>query len=493
MTIIFNGHSFKYEVENICKLFFTSELFKHVYDAEKIDFQDDVIVTRLKKGKTKTSLLVIAKIKDKLVKKHKFVFNNEGNYEDECERLLSIAVYECLKEITNIDVSWGIMTGIRPVKQMNYMIEKGNSIEEAKKIFKEKFLVSDVKIELCENTLKNQMPIIESSKPNSYSLYVSIPFCPSRCSYCSFVSSSIANKKALDLLDSYLDNLCREIEYVGNIVKDKNLSLETVYVGGGTPTTLSAVQLDKLLNCMCDNFPVSCAREFTVEAGRADTITKEKLLVIKKYGATRISINPQTFNDSVLQKIGRKHTANDVIECYDMAKQIGFDDINMDFIAGLPSDTYESFCETIDKAIELSPTNITVHTLTVKRSSDLFNSDGLDNSISQKNISDMVDYAYDKLTKNGYLPYYLYRQKNTLQNLENIGYCKKGYEGLYNIFIMEEIHTILAMGASAVSKLIRKKSQKVKRIFNYKYPFEYNNNFEEMIKRKDEINDFYTL
>lgn len=491
MTIIFNGHTFKYEIENICKLFFTSELFKHIYDTNDFNIDDDIVITRLKKGTTKTSLLVVAKINNKISKKHKFVLNDSDKYDDECERLLSIAVYEALKEITNTDVSWGIMTGIRPVKQMNYMLEKGNTLEEVKKIFKDKYLVSDVKIELCENTLKNQLPIIDSSKSNSYSLYVSIPFCPSRCSYCSFVSSSIANKKALDLLDSYLDNLCKEIEYVANIVKNKNLILETVYVGGGTPTTLTHIQLEKLLTCMCDNFPINSAREFTVEAGRADTITREKLLVIKKFGATRISINPQTFNDSVLQKIGRKHSANDVVECYNMAREIGFNDINMDFIAGLPTDTYESFCNTIDKAIQLSPTNITVHTLTVKRSSDLFNSNGLDESITQNDISKMVDYAYFRLTKNNYLPYYLYRQKNTLQNLENIGYCKKGYEGLYNIFIMEEIHTILAMGASAVSKLIRKKSQKVQRIFNYKYPFEYNNDFKEMLSRKNQINDFY--
>lgn len=490
MTIIFNGHTFKYEIENICKLFFTGTLFKHIYNTDVFNIDDDVVITRLKKHKTKTSLLVIVKMDGNISKKRQVVENNIENYDDECERLLSIAVYEALREITNIDVSWGIMTGIRPVKQMNYLIEKGNSFNDVKKIFKEKYLVSDIKIDLCEQTLKNQMPIIESSKFNSYSLYISIPFCPSRCSYCSFVSSSIANKKALGTLDDYLDNLCKEIKYVADIVKNKNLRLESVYIGGGTPTTLTPIQLEKLFNCMYNNFPINSAREFTVEAGRADTITREKLEVIKKFGATRISINPQTFNDSVLKAIGRNHSADDVVKCYNMAKEVGFDDINMDFIAGLPNDTYKSFCNSIDKAVELSPTNITVHTLTVKRSCDLFSVDKLDDIITQQDVSNMVDYAYNKLSQNLYLPYYLYRQKNTIKNLENIGYCKKGYEGLYNIFIMEEIHTIIALGASAVSKLIKEKSKKVKRIFNYKYPFEYNNNFKEILNRKNQLDDF---
>lgn len=492
MTIIFNGHKYKYEIENICKLFFTAKLFNLVYDEIPDKNQTDVIFTKLRKNDNKTEIYVSVNMNGIFVEKSDIILNNQKDYEKECERVLCTTLFKILRKITKRKVDFGIMTGIRPVKQINYLIEKGMTFDEAKAVFKDKYLVCDKKIKLCEDTLKTQLPIIELSKENSYSLYVSIPFCPSRCSYCSFVSSSISNPKALSLVDEYLDKLCEEIKYVANIVKKKGLKLETAYIGGGTPTTLNEKQLEKLLNCVNDNFDVKNAREFTVEAGRVDTITQEKLIIIKNAGATRISINPQTFNDDVLSVIGRKHTAKDVVKCYYLAKQLGFDDINMDFIAGLPTDTFESFCKSIDEAIKLSPTNITVHTLTVKRSSDLFSADGVFKDIFQNDISKMVDYAYKQLTENGYIPYYLYRQKNTLDNLENIGYCKKGYEGLYNIYIMEEIHSILAMGASGVSKLIRKKSQKVNRIFNYKYPFEYINDFDEIIKRKDIIDEFYS-
>lgn len=490
MTIIFNGHTFKYEIESVCKLFFPCVLFRHEY--ESYDFsRDDLIITRLKKGRRTTRLLAVIKRQDGMFCSHCVLANGHEKYEDECERLLAVAVYEALSAATGIQVKWGVMTGIRPVKQMNYWLEKGKTKEEVRRIFAEDYLVSPQKIALCEQTLANQVDIIEASKPNSYSLYVSIPFCPSRCSYCSFVSSSIAAPKAKALVEDYVDKLCEELRYIGKIVAGLDLRLETAYIGGGTPTALTAEQLARLTACIDANFPMDTVKEYTIEAGRADTITEEKLRVIRDAGATRISINPQTFNDEVLQNIGRRHTAQDVVDCYELAKKLGFTDINMDFIAGLPGDTLESFRRTIDRAVELSPTNITVHTLTIKRSSNLFHANELDENLKEMETSEMVEYAYQKLTKHGYEPYYLYRQKNTLQNLENVGYCKKGYEGLYNIYIMEEIHTILAAGASAVSKLIRKKSQKVQRIFNYKYPFEYNKDFDTILRRKDEIAEFY--
>lgn len=492
MTIIFNGHSFKYEIEAVCKLFFPCVLFRHEYESE--DFQrDNLIITRRRPGKRTTGLLAAVKLNGKLYAASERVENAHPRYEDECERLLAIAVYHALQKATGIDVKWGVMTGIRPVKQMNYWIEKGKSPEEVRRIFQEDYLVSPQKIALCEKTLGNQVEIIDASKPNSYSLYVSIPFCPTRCSYCSFVSSSISQPKAKALMDEYVVKLCEELRCIAEKIEGLGLCLETAYIGGGTPTTLSAEQLKMLTDCINQNFPMDTVKEFTIEAGRADTITEEKLRVIKEAGATRISINPQTFNNQVLENIGRKHTAEQVIECYHLAKRLGFDDINMDFIAGLPGDSLESFKKTIDLAVELSPTNITVHTLTIKRSSDLFHPGDLDQNLPDLEISKMVEYAYNLLCQNGYEPYYLYRQKNTLQNLENVGYCKKGYEGLYNIYIMEEIHTILAAGASGVSKLIREKSQKVQRIFNYKYPFEYIREFSEMLKRKDAIEEFYRM
>ncbi len=490
MTIIFNNHEFKYEIEAVCKLFFPCILFKHEYQLSDLD-RDNLIVTQLKQEQQTIYLSTMVRLDGQVFSEQQCVDSNHIHCEKECERLLAVTVYLALKRATGIDVKWGIMTGIRPVKQLNYWIEQGHSIQQVKEIFQRDYLASEEKFELCKQVREHQISIIDASKPNSYSLYVSIPFCPTRCSYCSFVSSSIAGTKAKALVNDYVEKLCEEIRYIGDIVKRFSLSLETIYIGGGTPTTLSAEQLILLTNTIKQAFLVQDVKEYTIEAGRADTITREKLLAIRQAGATRISINPQTFQDHVLKAIGRKHTVQQVIDCYHLARELGFEDINMDLIAGLPEDTLETFQDTIDKIIALSPTNVTVHTLTIKRSSDLFQNHEENEKISDDAIVQMVEYAYQKLTQNGYYPYYLYRQKNTLQNLENIGYCKKGYEGRYNIYIMEEIHTILAAGASAVSKLIRHRSQKVHRIFNYKYPFEYNKDFKTILERKNQIAEFY--
>lgn len=487
MTIIFNNHPYKYEIESVCKLFFAYALFQHEYNSSDLE-RDDLIITELKKAERETFLTATVRQQGVVLTETCLVSNEESDYTNRCEWMLATAVYRVLSKLTGIVPPWGMMTGIRPVKQYHYYLEKGYTPEETAGIFTDDYGVIPKKLAICRQISEIQQPIIAASDAKSYSLYVSIPFCPTRCSYCSFVSSSIAAPKAKALVEEYLQKLCEELVVIGRYAMDAGLKLETVYVGGGTPTTLSAEQLSQLFACMQENFPLEQAKEFTVEAGRADTITKEKLEVIRGAGATRVSINPQTFSDTVLEEIGRKHTAKQVLECYELALECGLTDINMDLIAGLPGDTLEQFQASINQAIALCPTNITVHTLTIKRSSDLFEkgiSEGMDQT------SNMVDYAYDTLSAVGYLPYYLYRQKNTLQNLENVGYCKPGYEGLYNIYIMEEIHTILAAGAGAVSKLIRKKSEKVERIFNYKYPFEYNKDFNEILRRKECIRSFY--
>ena len=491
MTIIFKGQDFKYEVENVCKLFFPLTHFQFRYDGEKDAElpEGDFLVTRLKRGRNTTFLLAVLCWKGRCFTGRRKLPNDTVPYQKEAERILSVAVFDALKMATGVDVKWGVMTGIRPVKQMHYWLSQGNTPEQVRKIFQNDFLVAPQKIELCEKTLKNQREIIRVSKDNSYSLYVSIPFCPTRCSYCSFVSSSVHTPKAKALLKDYVPKLCDELKRIAVIARERELRLETVYIGGGTPTTLSAEQLQSLMEAIAREFPMKEVREYTVEAGRADTITEEKLRVLRKAGVGRISINPQSFNDRVLQAIGRKHTAQDVIDCYHMAQKIGFDAINMDFIAGLPEDDLSSFQRTIDLAAQLSPENITVHTLTIKRSSDLFRTS--DRKTVEEQVPDMVGYAGEKLSQWGYEPYYLYRQKNTLQNLENVGYAKKGAECWYNIYIMEEVHTILAAGAGGVSKLIHPDSPKVDRIFNFKYPFEYLSDFEEILNRKEEIRSFY--
>jgi oxygen-independent coproporphyrinogen-3 oxidase len=292
------------------------------------------------------------------------------------------------------------------------------------------------------------------------------------------------------MIPLYVENLCEEIRYTAEITERLGLKPDTVYFGGGTPTTLSAAQLERIMRTVSQSFDLSNVKEYTIEAGRPDTITPEKLEAIKANGCTRISINPQTLNDSVLAAIGRNHTSGQFYDSFMLAREKGFDSINTDVIAGLPTDTPESFKATIDGLIKLSPESITVHTLSIKRSARLNSAD--DKSEILKNpAKKMVDYATEQLYANGYKPYYLYRQKNMVENLENIGWVKPGYESLYNIYIMEEVQTIIALGAAGSTKLLDRKSGRLERVFNYKYPLEYNNHFDLMIKRKGEIEEFY--
>lgn len=497
MTLFFSGHNFKYELEGIVKLFFPVVRFRHVYD-EINPTENSYVLTRRKRGKSNTYLWVRVKLGKQTCHESFIISNNIEQYEKECERLLAILLYQVLSKMTGILPRWGILTGIRPVATIQKLRRQGQSDETIAAYLKEQYLVTDEKIQLAFLTADTQQQMLQQVSDNSYSLYISIPFCTSRCSYCSFVSHAISTKKSMEKVDDYVPLLCEEISYTAKIAMELGWTLETIYIGGGTPTALSASQLKKITDTISKHFDISIAKEYTIEAGRADTITREKLEVIKQAGATRISVNPQTFNDDVLKAIGRKHSAQQVKDSYLLAKEVGFDSINMDFIAGLPTDTIESFQNSIDTAIALSPSNITVHTLSIKRSADLFQETP---AISADCTTEMTDYAQKKLIKSGYFPYYLYRQKNTLGNLENVGYSKKGYESLYNIFIMDETQTILACGAGGATKLVRQPVSKyekyvidakpIARIFNYKYHFEYINHFDEIIKRKAEVKTFY--
>ncbi len=488
MTLIFIGQSYKYELESICKLFFHCRKINLEY--ETTDFErDQLIITRQKRGKTKTYLLTVVKLGGHTYRRHRAIPNNTDRLDKTAERLLCQMVYKILSEVTGITPKWGILTGIRPVKNLHWDEERGNPLTETDRQFREDYLVSEDKIKLCHMIYEVQKPAFALSQGRSVSLYISIPFCPSRCSYCSFVSQSIANRNVQKLLPSYVEHLIKEIEYTAQIIDALGLKLETVYFGGGTPTSLTAEQLGLLCDAVERSFSLDGIREYTVEAGRADTITEEKLRVLKSAGVSRISINPQTFSDSVLEAIGRKHTAEDVVRCYELARRIGHSCINMDFIAGLPTDTEESFFQTIDRAIDLSPENITVHTLSVKRASDLMAEETLSVKELANPVGAMVDYAQTRLLESGYLPYYLYKQKNTPGNLENVGYCKAGYEGLYNIYMMEEVHSVLACGGAAVTKLVNQQTHQIERIFNYKYPYEYITGFDEILKRKEQVKE----
>lgn len=476
------NHSFNYETEKLCRLFLP---FEKINIIDYVEPAEIYAVAEIKDDEAKAFLSIGKKSHSASAKILK--------YEDEptekvAERVLARALYECFAVLTGYRSQWGILTGVRPGKLYSALVrEMGQA--KAELYFKNELLVSDKKITLCATTAKSERTIVEKSEKNSFSLYISIPFCPTRCSYCSFVSHSV--EKSEKLIPEYLEKLHIELAETAKIAKDLKLKLETVYIGGGTPTTLNAEQLRELMQAVRDNFDLSEITEYTVEAGRPDTITKDKLEAIKAGGATRISINPQTMNDAVLEKIGRRHTAEQTREAYLLARKVGFDNINMDLIAGLPTDTFEGFKKTVDEVIEMAPENVTVHSLSMKRAATLTQSGNLPEIEMGAEASLMVDYAREKLTAAEIIPYYMYRQSKTVGNLENVGYAKKGFEGFYNVYIMDETHSILACGASAVTKLREPCGKTIDRVFNYKYPYEYINNFETILERKAQITEFY--
>lgn len=462
-------------------LFFQGERFT---EAEEPPGEGDYILTAMERVPQGQRLTVRASLCQQDYANEAVVAS--GQEDREYERVFGIMLYRMLSPVTGIVPGFGILTGIRPVVLMRRLTANGMNDAQAMEYLRDRYLVSARKAQLLCDIAKREGAVIDSSRPASYSLYVSIPFCPSRCLYCSFVSHSIEKTSAL--VDEYVQKLLRELAYTGEIVRGRALRLETVYIGGGTPTTLSAAQLERLFEGIRKAFDLSTVREYTVEAGRPDTIDEDKLRAIKASEATRVSINPQTFEDDVLRVIGRRHTALQTLQSYELARKTGIDCINMDLIAGLPGDTTQGFMRSLDQTAALCPENITVHTLSLKRSSDLAYEKAAAFSAREGAATKMLDYAYDVLPQTGYTPYYLYRQRNTRENLENVGFSKPGYDGLYNIFIMDETHTILACGAGGVTKL---KGERLERIYNHKYPYEYIGRFDEILLRKGRVNEFY--
>lgn len=479
MKIFISGHSFKYEIEKLCRIFLPFEKFEFVEENKE---ECDIGVI-LNKG-SEYNMVAFLKLLGKECVKEK---STKPISDKECERELAVLLYSCFCELTGYRSKWGILTGVRPAKLYS-ALQRQNGTENADKYFLDSLLVNKQKLELAKSCNKGEAAITSLSGEKSFSLYIGIPFCPSRCSYCSFVSHSV--EQAKKLIPEYVEYLCKEIEYTGKIAKDLELRLETVYIGGGTPTTLTAEQITKIMDAVKNNFNLNYLREYTVEAGRPDTVTYEKLASIKQGGADRISINPQTMNDDVLKTIGRRHTVKQTEEALALAKKVVFKNINMDLIAGLPTDNLESFKNTVDRVIAMNPESITVHTLCLKRSATL-NSGDLSWLKDGDIASNMVDYAKEKLEKAEYYPYYMYRQSKMVGNLENVGYSKSGYEGLYNVYIMDETHTILSCGATAVTKLRKYNDSVIERIYNFKYPYEYINRFDEQMGRKERIYSFY--
>ncbi len=479
MKLCNKGHKFDYETEKLLRTFFP---FNKIEICEEAENGEDFAKTFLFSDNAQAFLEIDGKS----------FFNKQpidiSADEKAKELAVATALFICLKEYSGYTPKWGLLTGVRPAK-LYARLEEEMGATAAQEYFKNKLFVSEEKISLCKESHIGEKNIISLNKKDSFSLYVSVPFCPTRCTYCSFVSHSV--EKAGKLVEDYVNLLIKEIKETALIAKRCNLNLETVYIGGGTPTTFSSEQLKAVISEIINNFNMTTVREFTVEAGRPDTISEEKLVVLKELGVTRISINPQTMNDEVLKTIGRNHTTAQTKEAFLLARKVGFNNINMDLIAGLPNDTADSFENTLNEVLLLSPESVTVHSLAMKRASSLSTSGNTD-ILNAGIIADkMVSSAREKLTQNYLLPYYMYRQSKTVGNLENVGYAKKGFECLYNVYIMDETHSILACGASAVTKLREPNGNYIERIFNFKYPYEYISRFEEIINRKKGIIDFY--
>ena len=483
MNLYYISHGFRYESEKLLRLFFPLEKINEFTEYD--GYRGDYLLTEID-GEEELTLLATLSLNGQVKSKTKAV---KKSLCEDLELELLLLAYDLLTDMCKFTPKWGILTGVRPSK---LLMSKLNVVgeERAKEWFHNNYRVSKEKTDLALEVAKREQVIIEKTPPNSYSLYVSIPFCPSRCSYCSFVSHSISSQKARDLIPDYVEKLCEELIFTAQKAKENNLELTSVYWGGGTPTSLEAEELEKILTVIEENFDLSKCLEYTVEAGRPDTVTKEKLEVLKKHNVGRISINPQTFNDDVLTAIGRKHNSDLTVEKYREAREVGFNSVNMDLIAGLPTDTLESFKQSVDKAINLGADNITVHTLALKSSSTLV-TENESGSLTDKSIADMIDYSYSALTEAGYYPYYMYRQSKSLGNLENVGYCKPDKDGIYNVLMMEECQSIFSVGAGAVTKLRAPDGSKIERIFNFKYPFEYISRFNLILEKKERMSTFY--
>lgn len=383
---------------------------------------------------------------------------------------------------------WGKVTGIRPVKIARTMLKNGKTEKDFSDMFQNDMSVSADKTKLTLDIAKREIDVLKDIKSNDICVYVGVPFCRTRCLYCSFVTYSAASNKKY--MPAFVECLMKEIEYTAELLKKTDYNISGLYFGGGTPTTLSSSDLRKIISKCYECFDLSNLKEFTVEAGRPDTIDREKLNVLKECGVTRISINPQTMNNKILEVIGRAHTAEDIYESYELARKCGFDNINMDLIAGLPTETFELFCNSVNSVINLNPECITVHTMSIKRGSVLHEKLGDYALTDEKTVERMIDYSFRNLIDNGYNPYYLYRQKHMVGNFENIGYSKNGRECLYNIMIMEETNSIVSVGCGGVTKIVNLPNDRIERVFNVKEAMDYVTRIDEMCRRKDVILDW---
>ena len=399
-------------------------------------------------------------------------------------RALQQSYYLAASQLLPSVPAWGALAGVRPTKITTKHMLAGGTAQSAQNLLRDVYYVTPERRELAVDCSISTVKAVEMLEPTDLSLYIGIPFCPTRCAYCSFVSRTIG--KRTELLEPYLAALMQEMEVTGKLLANSGRKVRTIYIGGGTPTTLSEAQLCRLMDAVRDSFDLSRCIEFTVEGGRPDTLDAGKLRAIREHGADRMSINPQTMIDSVLRASGRPHRAEDVLRSYGEAVDAGFDAINMDLIAGLPTDTVDGFCQSLDQVAALNPANITVHTLALKKGADLFEKRVA--LPSAQEVTEMVAYANDTLRRLGYKPYYLYRQKYMSGSFENVGWSRDGLDCLYNIYMMEEIHTILSLGGGGMNK-VNFPDGSLKRFHNPKFPEQYIEMIDDVLAQKKELFD----
>ncbi|SHI19070.1 oxygen-independent coproporphyrinogen-3 oxidase [Sporobacter termitidis DSM 10068] len=486
MILELKGHDYKYAVEQIMLMMYPDE--RPVYGIAGADtLSAEVCLTY---GETCATAVTRVYSGDRvyrgLSRARRALLTDKLAADRLLQKILKLSFYKAAREATGKTPVWGALTGIRPGKLASGLLERGFTERRARAVLENEYFVSPERAALCIDTARASLDVKKTLEARDIALYVGIPFCPTRCHYCSFVSHSV--EKSIKLIAPFLEALHREIDALAPLVHDLGLNVAAVYIGGGTPTTLDDRQLDRLMVKLRASFDLTNIREYTVEAGRPDTITPEKLEAIRRNGADRISINPQSMSDGVLRAIGRRHTAQDMVNAVARARAAGFDCINMDLIAGLPADTAGTFASSLDAVLSLDPENVTVHTLALKKGTRL-TLEGTDLPGAGE-VSAMLDYAGERLRGGGYEPYYLYRQKFMSGGFENVGWCREGSASLYNILIMEELATILALGGGGVTKLVRQDSGRIERIFNLKYPYEYIENIDRVLEHKARIVPF---
>ena len=482
MKLVFHGHDERYVVEQGMLNLFPGE--KPVYGP--ITPQDNTwAVVSLEEEADRCHVEVELSVEGRSAA-HCLSAPLEGTEyqrEGQRRRAMGRCFFLAARALTGTTPPWGMLTGVRPVKLPTRSLLAGATPEQARKEMEEDLYVSPRRSRLAVDCAQASAAVDKALSPNQVSLYIGIPFCPTRCAYCSFVSADVG--RTLKLLDPYVDALITELEETGRVLKEAGLSVYSLYMGGGTPTTLSAQQLDRVLSAARTHLPLEGCVEYTVEAGRPDTITRDKLLVLKDQGIGRISINPQTLEDEVLRAIGRRHSAQDILDAYALAREVGFQSINMDLIAGLPRDSVHGFARSLEGVLALKPENITVHTLALKKGSGLMDRPEL--LPSGQEVAQMVELSLDALESGDYHPYYLYRQKYMSGSLENVGWCRKGQESIYNIIMMEELQTVVSVGGGGVTKLVDRQAGKILRLPNPKYPHDYLSSLDKVLAQKQEL------